>query len=134
LGYLGFRDDVGAVMIDPLVTAAYLLASMVYAEARGESVRGQLAVMQIAINRADGDERNLHLVLTPDRQFARRAPDLETVRLVELFLQGEAVADRRLHDRRYVHFYSGPPTEVWQLACNDKIQIGAHIFCKGVAE
>ncbi len=111
-------------------TAAYLLASMATAEAEGEGIRGQLAVMQVALNRALGDEAHLPQQLLAEGQFKHRPPSDEMILLAELFLQGEAVADLRLHDEDYVHFYSGAPTEPWQFECYGKIQIKNHTFCK----
>jgi spore germination cell wall hydrolase CwlJ-like protein len=85
--------------------AALCLASVIYAEARGEPVDGQIAVGQVILNRVEGKHwpDDVCAVAEQPRQFASLMPDQERIDLATAILNGE-------HDdlsSGATHFYSG---------------------------
>lgn len=128
--FLYFEEDLGGEPRYPdleLTEAEiHLLASVVWAEARGESEEGQQAVAEVVMNRLASDEfpNTLKSVIYADGQF-RSVGFLDDAEPYQA--QYEAI-DRAIH---------GPyilPEDVVHFATfrtNDNVwgQIGGHIFC-----
>lgn len=102
------------------------LASVIYAEARGEPVDGQIAVGQVVINRVF-DMRwpsDVCDVAKQNRQFANLPPDEETLELAVQILNFE-------HDDMSggaTHFYSGTTPPWWAKKMTPVGRIGGHLF------
>lgn len=90
-----------------MLAAAVCLASVIYAEARGEQIDGQIAVGQVVINRVF-DPRwpdSVCAVTHQHHQFANLTPDEKTIELAVQILNFE------LDDVSggATHFFSGSP-------------------------
>lgn len=108
-----------------ITKAALCLASVIYAEARGEPVDGQIAVAQVVINRVF-DPRwpdDVCQVAHQPAQFATLTPDARTVDLAVQILNFE-------HDDvsgGATHFFSGSPP--WWAQKLDYVgKIAGHTF------
>lgn len=102
-----------------ITTAALCLASVIYAEARGETVDGQIAVGQVVLNRVALSyyPDDVCAVTAQPLQFASLTPDEERIQLAT-----ELLASR--HDDMSggaTHFFSGSPP--WWA--DDMIFVGA---------
>ena len=102
-----------------ITTAALCLASVIYAEARGETVDGQIAVGQVVLNRVASSyyPDDVCAVTAQPLQFASLTPDEERIQLAT-----ELLASR--HDDMSggaTHFFSGSPP--WWA--DDMIFVGA---------
>lgn len=109
-----------------MITEAVLcLASVIYAEARGEPVDGQIAVAQVVINRVS-DPRwpdEICQVAHQPEQFATLPPDDRTVELAVQVLNLEV--DEMSGGA--THFFSGPPP--WWAEKLDHVgKIAGHTF------
>lgn len=114
----------------------YLLAQLIYAEARGESYEGKIAVGNVVLNRVKSDSfpDTIHDVIYQKRQFSpvsngsiHNTPDEESIKAAiecfEINLVGGAL-----------YFYnpelSNPNTQAGKWIRTRKVikQIGSHIF------
>ena len=111
-----------------MLTAAACLASVIYAEARGEPIDGQIAVGQVVINRVE-DPRwpdDICSVVTDDEQFAYLTPDQRTLDLARRIIN----EDFDDFAEGATHFYSG--SEPWWAKHMDLIgEINGHTFMEG---
>lgn len=109
-----------------MMTAALCLASVIYAEARGEPVEGQIAVGQVVINRVfdmrwPSDVCDVAYDLD---QFANLPPDEKTIELAEeiLLFKHEDMSGGA------THFYSGTTPPWWAKKMAPVGRIGGHVF------
>lgn len=108
--------------------AVLILAQLAFHEARGEDLKGQLAVMQVAMNRVVVESETVCDVVTKKNQFAYgpipKEAEQHTTAL--LFLQGDLIAPQWANDKTY--FYSGrKPYWAKNMECK---RHGSHNFCK----
>jgi N-acetylmuramoyl-L-alanine amidase len=110
-----------------LASAAICLASVIYAEARGEPVDGQIAVAQVVLNRIEDSrwpDSICGIAEQPD-QFASLPPDIETLAVALEVIREE-------HDDMVAgatHFFSGPPP--WWAGEMERIgRIAGHTFMR----
>lgn len=111
-----------------ICNAVLLLAQLAFHEARGEDLKGQLAVMQVAMNRLDYDTETVCDVVKEDKQFAHGSipDDAEQHTTALLFLQGELQSPVWSRDK--THFYSGSkPYWAKESECQTYEK---HVFCR----
>ena len=111
-----------------LCSAALLLAQLAFHEARGEPLEGQLAVMQVAQNRAERDNKTICQVVTEKGQFAVGSipTTAEQHETAKKFMNGSFVAPKWSLDKFY--FFSGKTRPNWAKNCEKR---GNHTFCRG---
>lgn len=109
-----------------LSAAALCLASVIYAEARGEPIDGQIAVGQVVMNRVSEKHwpSDICEVAYQKHQFANLTPDEKTIDLAVQILNGEFddFTDGA------THFYSGTKTPWWAPKMRYVGQIAGHRF------
>ena len=111
-----------------MLTAASCLAIAMHHEARGETLRGQLWVAAVVLNRAGGDEGAICPVVAAPGQFtdidliAQPAPDFEAQ--AELILSGEL----RLPDTGADHFHHVGVAPRWAVGRQPVAVVGDHVF------
>lgn len=110
-----------------MLKAVMCLASVIYAEARGEPIDGQIAVAQVVINRVSDDRwpDTVCAVTKQIKQFAIASPDDRAVQLAR-----EILAEK--HDDLSggaTHFYSGSDPW-WASRMHPVGKIAGHTFMK----
>lgn len=108
-----------------MLTAAVCLASVIFAEARGEPVDGQIAVAQVVINRVEQPywPNTICEVAYQERQFANLPPDQKSIKLAVQILNHEY--DDFVDGA--THFFSGP-SPWWAKKLKLVGQISGHTF------
>ncbi|HEX7065947.1 MAG TPA: cell wall hydrolase [Bacillales bacterium] len=111
-----------------------LLAQLVYAEARGESLKGQVAVASVVLNRIESDKFPDTVAGVIYEQYAftcvqngsfYNQPDKEAYRAVYLAIQGWDPSYGSLY-----YFNPGKAESNWIWSRPQTVQIGHHIFAK----
>lgn len=108
------------------------LALTLYHEARGEPLKGQEAVAEVVLNRAEKRDKSVCQVVYEPYQFSWTATKSRVAPKNEVFEQCEQVAKRILYGQRPNHtngaeyFYS-TTISVPRKALN-KTRIGNHVF------
>jgi len=117
--------------------AAICLALVLYHEARGEPLEGQLAVAEVVMNRAATEQQPVCAVAAEARQFATSRPDIlppqEPVAWQRVRLIAEAVIEDpegTLPQTGATHFHTVEVSPVWNEEMQPVALIGAHLFFK----
>lgn len=105
------------------VEAILCLASVIYAEARGEPLTGQLAVAHVLLTRAGHDPQNICTEARRPRQFASLPPSPEFTQLAADILNNPG--DDPTEGAN--HFHSGP-LPYWAHHMTRTATIGGHFF------
>jgi N-acetylmuramoyl-L-alanine amidase len=108
------------------------LALVLYFEARGEPLEGQLAVAEVVLNRVQHPAYpdNVCGVVRQRRQFASRGPVTEPEVLEELRGLAESILDgsSSLPGLTSTHFHSGQQQPYWTRVYHYDGRIGGHQF------
>ena len=117
--------------------AAICLALVLYHEARGEPLEGQLAVAEVVMNRAAAKQQPVCAVVAEAHQFATSRPDIlppqEPVAWQRARLIAQAVIDDpegTLPRTGADHFHTVEVAPDWNKNMQPVAQIGAHLFFK----
>jgi N-acetylmuramoyl-L-alanine amidase len=103
--------------------AAYCLAAVIFAEARGEPILGQVAVAHVVLNRAQHDPDRICETTQRPWQFAIRRPTADFVLLATELLENPG-EDPTLGA---THFHSGE-APWWASYMHPTARIGGHRF------
>jgi spore germination cell wall hydrolase CwlJ-like protein len=106
------------------------LIDTVYGEARGESQEGQIAVIQVIMNRVDLYNSNVCSVVKSKGQFyPKRATNefhTKTNMLINKFFGGVVKVNK--HVKNATHFHTTSVRPKWSKKLKRKKQIGNHVF------
>lgn len=121
-----------------LETAILCLALNVFHEARGENFRGQVAVAQVTMRRAEDDPRRVCKVVYEPKQFSWT--NTRAVRRVrpkgEEWEHAKKVAALTAHKGHpdvtngATHFHATRVSPYWRDSLKRTVKIGSHIFYK----
>ena len=129
------RDRIVSVTKKPEIKDIECLAKNIYGEARGEPLKGQLAVAAVTLNRVNSEHYpdTICEVVYQYRQFSWT--------LKPLFIKEKEAWDRsmklakdilhdkiKLEDTRLTHFHTKTIRPRWSLAMSKKEVIGNHVF------
>lgn len=118
-----------------LESALLCLAMNVFYESRGEPFKGQLAVAQVTMNRANDDPKRVCKVVHTPKQFSWT--DSKPGRPKgEAWDQAKAVAGLAINNdlpdltNGATHFHAKSASPKWRLRFKRTLTIGSHIFYK----
>lgn len=120
-----------------IATALMCLALNVYHESRGENFKGQYAVAQVTMNRADDDPRRVCSVVYEPKQFSwtgkwhpkPKGEAWDNAKTVAGLALNQAFPD---YTNGATHFHVKSVHPTWRSKLKRTVVIGSHIFYRTI--